>query len=207
MPLIEFKNISVKFEDKEIINNICFVINKGEKVALKGRSGSGKSTLLYNLMGFRIPDSGQIYFDNSELNKGSIESVRRQMCWLPQNVNILGRGLVETIVLHPFTFLENKKNKPSKSEIHRVFSLLNLGEEILDSLFENLSGGEMQRVGLAICLLLKKDLLILDEPSSALDRDSIRNVIELVLKNEKLTVLSASHDEEWIEYCDKVIEL
>lgn len=207
MPLINFKDITIKFEDKIIIENFNFTVKEGQKVALKGRSGSGKSTLLNILMGFQIPDKGSILYRDKELHQNDIEKYRREMCWLPQNVNILGRGQVENIIFHPFSFAENKKNKPQREKVLQTLSSLNLNADITDALFENLSGGEKQRIGILICMLLGKPLILLDEPSSALDRDSIRMVIDLILKDDSKTVLSTSHDEEWLSHCDKIVEL
>lgn len=83
---------------------------------------------------------------------------------------------------------------------------LDLSEEMLESTFSDLSTGQRQRVGLAICYLLGRKIMFLDEPTSALDERSKQKVSDLIMK-EDLTVISTSHDPWWVERCDRVIEL
>ncbi|MGA2297971.1 MAG: ABC transporter ATP-binding protein [FCB group bacterium] len=207
MPVLSLRNIELSFQDKTIIKDFNLVLTKGEKVALKGRSGSGKTSILNLIMGFGNPDTGEIKYHDKILAKNDFSRIRKKICWLPQNVNIFGRGKVENIINFPFSFHENKKLKPSKNELESLLAGLNLDTDILNKDFENISGGERQRIGILLCKLLKRELILLDEPTSALDKESIEKMQEMILKDAELTVLSASHDDDWLAYCDRVIDI
>ncbi|MBI5323850.1 MAG: ATP-binding cassette domain-containing protein [Ignavibacteriae bacterium] len=205
--MISYKNISLKFEDKLIFEDFSFEIAKGDKAALKGRSGSGKTSLLNLAMGFLKPDKGKIYIDGKELNGSNIKMLRKQMCWLPQSIAGFNSDSVLSMLEHPFTFHLNRRNSPSRNLIESYLNQVNLGNDILNQELDKVSGGEKQRLGLIICKLLKRKIIFLDEPTSALDKESLKSVAEFIMKDPEMTVLSASHDDEWLKYCDKIIEL
>ena len=77
----------------------------------------------------------------------------------------------------------------------------------MDSSFDEISGGEKQRIGIMICKLLKRDIMLLDEPTSALDKVNLGSVVEYLCAENETTMLSASHDDEWLRHCDNIIEL
>jgi len=205
--MIRLENISLKFGDKEIFKDFSLEINKGEKIAVKGPSGSGKSSMLDMFMGFRIPEKGSVFINSSKLEKSSVKQLRKYICWLPQNVNIIGSGLVESVINNPFLFSANKILLPDKKTIEQNFELLNLDKTILNNTIESVSGGEKQRIGIILCKLLQRPVLLLDEPTSALDKESVKKVLDYLMGNTELTILSASHEDLWLERCDRVIEL
>jgi len=205
--MINFKNISLKLNSSQIFDNFSFNINKGEKAAIKGRSGKGKTTLFNLIMGFILPDSGNIYFNGILLNQKNITNIRKRIAWLPQNPGIIGSGIIRDEILLPFRFSLNKSLKPSMQTIEIELEKLNLDKTILNSSFDEISGGEKQRLGILLCKLLKREVLLLDEPTSALDKTNLGNVADYLCSQEELTVLSASHDEEWLKHCTQVIEI
>ena len=205
--MINFKNIYLAVNSQILFDNLNLSVLKGEKTAIKGRSGKGKTTLFNMLMGFVKPDKGEIYFDNLILNRNNISKIRKRIAWLPQNPSIIGRGkIIEQLIL-PFHFKINKTLLPDHKSIEMELEKLNLDKSILKSSFEEISGGEKQRLGIIVCKLLKRDVLLLDEPTSALDKSNLNSVAEYLLKDKSLTVLSASHDEEWLRHCDKIIDI
>lgn len=205
--MIELRNISHSFGDRKIFDRFSLSLYKGEKVVIKGRSGTGKSTLLNFIMGFLMPDEGSVKINGEELNRESISGIRKLMVWLPQGALIAGDGTVTDAIMHPFSFAGNKSIKPEKNTIIEEGMKLGLGKGIIESRFEELSGGEKQRVGLLICKLLKRPLMLLDEPTSALDKQSVELSAEYLLGDRQATVLSTSHDELWLDSCDRVVEL
>jgi ABC-type lipoprotein export system ATPase subunit len=205
--MILIENARLAFGDRNIIDNFNLKVGKGEKVVLKGPSGTGKTTILSLVMGFTRPDSGRIFVTNKEVNSRNISAVRKNFAWLPQNFNVIRAGDVRASILAPFAFAENRKNTPAESEIIGSLEMLGLDKSILDNSIDNVSGGEKQRICLVICKLLKKPVMLADEPTSALDRESKLRVIDFILNDKDLTVLSSSHDEEWVGRCGKVIEL
>ncbi len=198
--------LSISFDGRSLFSNLSFELRRGEKMCLRGHSGSGKSTLLNIIMGFIKPDSGMITFLGKAVSPRSIASVRKNICWLPQNLSVLGAGSVRDNFLLPFQFEVNKANTPAAGDILEAFGELGLNEKIIDSDMETISGGEKQRVGLALCKLLRKRLILLDEPTSALDAESVDRAVRFILADPGLTVISTSHDERWAAMCNKIIE-
>ncbi|MFC2130293.1 ATP-binding cassette domain-containing protein [Bacteroidota bacterium] len=205
--MINFINIKLKLNSRILFENFNFSIEKGEKAALKGRSGRGKTTLFNMIMGFSKPDSGKIIFDSNELSMKNIREIRKRISWLPQNSNIIGRGRVKEQVMIPFRFSANKHLLPDNRILEEELEKINLEKSILDSSFDEISGGEKQRIGIMICRLLKRDLMLLDEPTSALDKENLNAVIDYLCAEKETTILSASHDEEWLKHCNNVIEI
>jgi ABC-type lipoprotein export system ATPase subunit len=82
-----------------------------------------------------------------------------------------------------------------------------LKAELLENKMQDVSGGEKQRIALVSCLLLQREILLLDEPTSALDSHSKSKVMDYLFANPKLTILSSSHDPEWIARCSKIVSL
>ncbi|MCL5992062.1 MAG: ABC transporter ATP-binding protein [Bacteroidetes bacterium] len=205
--MISYRDISLKFEDRQLFDGFSFEIAKGGKTAIKGRSGSGKTTLLNMAMGFLKPDNGKIIIDGMDVNSLNISAIRKQITWLPQSTNGFESGNVLSLLKYPFTFHANKKINPTHQEIESSILALNLEKDILNQTLDKVSGGEKQRLGLIICKLLKRKIIILDEPTSALDKESLKMVADFIMTAQELTVLSASHDDEWLKYCNQIIEL
>lgn len=125
--------------------------------------------------------------------------------WLPQDLN-LGSGTVQEVMDKPFTFDANRSHSKNRDKQSEVLQKLGLATPILDKEFRDLSTGQRQRVGLGICHLLDKPLLLLDEPTSSLDWASKEKATDLLLNSSK-TVISTSHDPFWVDLADNVIAL
>jgi putative ABC transport system ATP-binding protein len=205
--MINFKNISLRLNSTQIFENFSFLLEKGEKGAIKGKSGKGKTTLFNMLMGFITPDSGEIIFDSLTVNQKNISKIRKRIAWLPQNPSIIGSGKIIDEIMLPFHFSVNKNILPDIVTIESELAKLNLDKSILNSSFAEISGGEKQRLGIMICKLLKREVLLLDEPTSALDKTNLGNVVNYLCSQKNLTVLSASHDDDWLKHCSKIIEI
>ena len=204
--MISLEKIDLIFGEKIIFNKFDLAINQSEKICIKGRSGIGKTSLFNLIMGFQKPDSGSIAINKRILDRSSVRTIRSKMCWLPQNHELFNSEIVLNAILKPFGYSQNKSIKPSSEDINECFEALNLGTELLQSQFKELSGGEKQRVGLVICKLLNRPIVLLDEPTSALDKETIDEAIKFIL-NDNTTIISISHEDKWIASCDRVIEL
>ncbi len=201
-PTISFQNVSFRFGSETVLQNLSFRVPPQKHTVLKGESGSGKSTILKLLLGFLAPASGSITVDNHELNP---REVRTQSAWLPQDLN-LGSGTVQEVMEKPFSFDANRSYRKNQGKQSDTLQKLGLANSILDKKFQDLSTGQRQRVGLSICHLLDKPLMLLDEPTSSLDRASKEKAADLLLDNQK-TVISTSHDPFWVDLADNVIAL
>lgn len=204
--MIHAKDVVVRFEQETVLDNLSFEVSQGAKVAIKGLSGSGKSTLLHVLMGFVIPDSGEVSIAGHPLNQDHIQKIRSQIAWLPQELPLL-LDRVRDLFLMPFSFARNKGLLPSDREVAEIFEAFRLETSLLNKPLQEISGGQKQRVALASCVLMRRPLLLLDEPTSALDAVTRQGVVDYLFNLPGLTVLALSHDQEWIARSDEVISL
>ncbi|MGD8748945.1 MAG: ATP-binding cassette domain-containing protein [Balneolaceae bacterium] len=192
--------MNFSFGGEAVLNDFSFEAPRGKHTILKGESGVGKSTILKMILGFYRPDTGAVRTDLQEVNP---QEIRRQSAWLPQDLD-LGDGTVQEVMQKPFTFKINRLTR--EIDFPAVLTLLGLSQDNMRKQFRDLSTGQRQRVGLAICYLLDKPLLLLDEPTAALDRASKQRVAELLLDSDR-TIISTSHDPFWVELGDNVIQL
>lgn len=202
--MLVFKNIFLAFDEKEILRNFSFRVKEGENICISGESGKGKSSLLKLIQGYLIANKGEIFVFNKKINPENINYIRKNISWLPQNINLpvdCGLDLIELLGL----------DESQKNPIITLMKKLGLEKEIYLKDFSEISGGEKQRIILSICLNLDRKLLLLDEPTSSLDEKAIlflkETIVDLREKNPKLTIISSSHNKSWLDSCDRVIEL
>ncbi len=206
-PYISFKDITIRFGNKIIVENFNLCINSGDRVVFKGPSGKGKSTLLQALLGFQKNwGGGQIFFKGRIVDKHTIGLLRRSLSYTPQEVNFY-KGTALDFIMLPFAFKNNTSLRPDMQRIKELGQLLELDDDIFSKDTQMLSGGEKQRIALISSMLLQKSIWLLDEPTSALDSRSRALVADMILKPSAQTIISASHDDYWIEKCNKIIEL
>ena len=207
MEILKVENITKKFSDKVILDNISFDINKGEILSIIGPSGCGKTTLLMTLIGLYKADSGNIYLGNKNITKEEID--KRKMGIIFQNYCLFENMTVIKNVSYALKFSKDKKIRESRYEISRAM-LKSLGlEKHLNKYPSQLSGGERQRVAIARTLVLNPDIILLDEPLSALDVNSKISFKKLMLdirKKYKSTIIYVTHDQEdAFSMADKII--
>ena len=200
------KNISKSFNGVNIISNLSVEIPSGSKVAVTGKSGAGKSTLVNMLMGFILPDIGNITLLGMDVNEENIDEIREALSWVPQELNI-DVNFVRDLLLLPFGYNKNKKNKPSEKTIINALETFGLTEDILAKEISDISGGEKQRIFLTSSSLLKRKICFLDEPTSGLDSDSKMKVINYFLNECASTVVAVTHDQEWMDNSDIKLNL
>ena len=203
---IILENISKSFNGVNIISNLSLEIPDGSKVAVTGKSGAGKSTLVNMLMGFILPDNGNITLLGMDVNEKNINEIRENLSWVPQELNIDVRYVRELLLL-PFGYNKNKKYNPSAKTITNALDMFGLKEDILGKDVSDISGGEKQRIFLTSSYLLKRKICFLDEPTSGLDSDSKREVINYFLHECASTVVAVTHDEKWMDNSNIIIDL
>lgn len=204
-PIIQFDRVSVTIHEKTLLSDISFDLFAGEKAVLCGRSGSGKSSVLRTLLGLLPLSQGMVYFQGKPLDSASVQAVRSRIAYIGQEP-ILGAESVREALLLPFQFKSHRDHKPTEERIIEILQRLQLSADILRQESGRISGGEKQRIALARGLLLGKNLYLLDEITSALDTASKKAVFD-VFSDARLTVLSVTHDPDWMERCDRVFEL
>lgn len=204
--MISVKNLVVTFEEQTILDQLSFEVPEGAKATVKGLSGSGKSTLLNVLLGFVIPDSGEVSIAGYPLHPGTIEQIRAQVAWLPQELK-LPLNKVRELFWLPFLFTRNKALQPKENEISAIFEAFRLETALLGKALSDISGGQKQRVALAACVLLKRPLLFLDEPTAGLDALTKQAIMDYLFGMPDLTILALSHDPDWLARSEQVIAL
>ncbi|MBP2031198.1 putative ABC transport system ATP-binding protein [Methanohalophilus levihalophilus] len=203
--LIQFESISVSYSGKKVLEDFNLSVFEGEKILLKGKSGCGKSTLFSYLMGYSKPDSGNVFFNGKPLSPLIVGNVRTNISYVPQNADV-AEGNIRDFINNIFSFssVSVSADEQSVSDILSEFSLDN---SVLDKDFSDLSGGEKQRLLLAVSILLDRNVFLLDEPTSSLDSDMKEKVAEYFTKNPSSTLLIVSHDPQWEKIVDRVVEV
>jgi polar amino acid transport system ATP-binding protein/putative ABC transport system ATP-binding protein len=203
--MILVDKISLKYDNQPLFDKLSFSVPDTTMVSIIGESGKGKTTLLNLLAGFEIVESGNILYDNIELNSKNLSKIRQKIAWLPQNFNV-PFDTVEELFFSVFELKINKSYKPSSTSIENIFDKLALDITLLKKNIDEISGGQKQRIILASLLLTQKKYFLLDEPTSALDSFSAQKLIN-VLKESDKTVLIATHDDFVVKNSDTTINL
>ena len=200
--MIEFKNITLKFKNTVIFDNLNLKIKKREKTVITGMSGKGKTTILNMIIGFTIPINGKIIVNNKEVNSKNISEIRKLISFVPQNVNIPFKKTEEML----YAVFKYSEKVPPVKKINEMLLKFNLDRNILKKDTGLLSGGEKQRILLISSILSEKKILLWDEPTSALDKENKKILID-IFKNLNTTILSVSHDKEFINSAQKTIDI
>ncbi|MFO7914153.1 MAG: ABC transporter ATP-binding protein [Candidatus Krumholzibacteriales bacterium] len=195
--MIELKNIDIKYDGKDIFRGFDFSVGKGEKVALLGKSGIGKSTLFNLILGFVRPAAGEVIVDGVPVDEESIWDIRRRIAYVDQDVSI-GDGTAAGFLHSAFQFKANAGREFPEEQLGRLLEYFEADEALLRKNIEELSGGERQRLAIILAVLLERELFLLDEITSALDRDLKKKTAELFAGNEGWTVMVISHDPVWV---------
>jgi ABC-type multidrug transport system ATPase subunit len=204
--MIHIENLSVGFDDTAIIKGFDASIEKGKHVVFTGGSGVGKTTLLNVLLGFLPCQEGRVIINNMPVNKENIDAIREETAYIPQEIQP-PYNLMRDVFFEPFTFKRNRKFRPDEKEVERIMNNLALPEKILDKEINEISGGQKQRILLASAFLLKKPVILLDEPTTGLDENNIERVAEWLNAQQNITILSTSHHRKWIAHADKSYNL
>ncbi len=192
--MLEFKQINKQFSEQYLLQDFSFTVAEGDKVNISGKSGIGKSTLFKMVLGFEKPTAGEILYKGKKLDDALVWELRKEVAYVSQDLNI-GQGNVREFFAATMSLKANaKQNVGIEAKLKDLLAFFELPEVILDKNVEELSGGEKQRVAIINALLLNRKFFLLDEISSALDKDLKEKVINFFLKKEEFTVLYISHD-------------
>lgn len=196
-----------KVKYKHILDINDLSIKKNKVTCIVGESGSGKSTLLRLLNKLISCDSGEILYNNQPLNDINSVELRRNVVMLPQLPAIFP-GTVRSNLLIGLKFAE--KPKVDDEKLRYVLKMVHLNKELNDD-SEKLSGGEKQRLALGRVILLDPEVFLLDEPSSALDEETERIIIEKLVaytKEANKTLIMVTHSKKVAQtYSENVVEI
>tara|TARA_Y100000741_G_scaffold365181_1_gene360113 strand:+ start:21349 stop:23070 length:1722 start_codon:yes stop_codon:yes gene_type:complete len=193
------------------LNNINLKIKKGESIGLYGPSGSGKTTFVDILMGFINPQKGSIEI-NGYLLEECLTSWRSKIAYLPQETFIIDASIKENITLgegkEKYNELKLKQSLEMSMLSEYIESLPQGINTIVGERGARISGGQKQRIAIARAFYFDRDFLILDESTSALDKESEEVILKVINKMKKLkTFILISHRSTTLESCDRLIEI
>ena len=169
--MIKIKDLKVGYFRKEVIQNLSVDFKQGEFCALLGPNGAGKSTLLKSIIGFLIPEKGEVLIKNKSVSNWSKNDLARNISFIPQDFKLQFDYLVEDLVLmgrFPYVGYWQSYSQKDKEITQNVLKQLDLFK-LRKKQFSQLSGGERKRVTIARALAQEPRILLLDEPTSHLD--------------------------------------
>ena len=211
---IEFRNVFFSYPNRKAITlkNINFSIKAGSFTAISGASGAGKSTLVDLLPRLIEPDEGNIYFDNINIKNMSLESIRSNIAYIPQDPILFNMSLSDNLryvnqLAKDEDLWEALKLANADDFVNELPDKLNTDLGILG---KRLSGGQRQRIVLARTFLQKPSILILDEPTSALDKNSdlyIQKTISNLQQNLNITIILIAHRLSSLKKANYVVQL
>ena len=205
MNLLTVKNLSKSYDERPVIRDLSFEVATGEKVAVIGANGSGKTTLIRMIALLEIPTSGNIYFSGESITRTAEKwRIRRRMAVVFQRPAALNTSVYENVAVGPK--IRGRKRNDFESRIESVLKDLNLWS-LKNKNARTLSGGEKQLLAIARAVVLEPELLLLDEPVSALDPDNV-SLIAGVLNDIKSSVVVASpYQNRVTALCKKVLDI
>ncbi len=201
---IEVINLSKSYKTKKAVNNISFKINENEIVGLLGPNGCGKTTTIGMILGLLKPTSGQVLINGKNIENNKI-SILHKMNFISPYIELPKKLTVKQNLI-VYGKLYNIKNLNER--INFLSEKLRLGD-LLDKITGELSSGQKNRVSLAKALINDPTVLLLDEPTAALDpetADFIRTFLEKLREEKKISVLLASHNMDEVKrLCNSVM--
>ncbi|WP_158750996.1 ATP-binding cassette domain-containing protein [Acidobacterium sp. S8] len=216
MPLVQVSHLSKSYPRRDglrsshalVVDDVSFVIERGETLGLVGESGSGKSTISRMVLGLIEPTSGNVTFDGRPVNnvpQRQLRGMRRRMQPVFQDpfAALNPRMRVGEIVAEPLVIHRAAVRKELKTKCSELLRAVGLDESALDRYPHEFSGGQRQRINIARALALRPELLVLDEPVSALDVSvgaQIVNLLRDLQREFQLTYLFISHSMPLVRY-------
>ena len=207
--MLEVKNLSKRFGDRVILDNVNLTVKDGEILSIVGPSGAGKTTLLRCITGLETADSGKFLVDGQPFDPQGTAESDRVIGVVFQEYNLFPNlSVMENITLAPILVLKKSKEQATKD-----------AEDLLDELGLNtkgslypwqLSGGQKQRVAIARALAMSPKILCYDEPTSALDPAMRKEVAKIImgLKKDGMTQLVVTHDFDFAnEIADDILKV
>jgi putative ABC transport system ATP-binding protein len=215
-PVIAIKNLNHYYGKGALRKQILFDINleiySGEIVIMTGPSGSGKTTLLSLIGGLRSVQEGSLKFLGEELvgvSQNKLVQMRRKIGYIFQAHNLLGFLTAKQNVQMAVELNNNISQTEAVAKSKAMLGSVGL-EERVDYYPDNLSGGQKQRIAIARALVNRPPLVLADEPTAALDKQSGRDVVEIMqslAKNQGTTILLVTHDNRILDIADRIIEM
>ena len=193
--ILKIEDLALSYANQKVLKDVNLELSKGERVSILGESGSGKSSLLRCIAGFEPVNNGKIFIKNKLVSSNNlmIPTEKRNVGMVAQEKALFPHLTVKQNISFG---IEGKKNKDEVvTELTNLFKITNL----IDKLPRQISGGEQQRVAFARSLAPSPNLLMLDEPFSALDNELKQELyyeLDKIFDKQELSILLVTHDHE-----------
>ena len=208
---LEFKTVSFSYNNSSLLSEIEMSIKKNDLIAIIGESGSGKTTLINLLLGLLEPNNGEILINQKKQNK-MILQFQKKVAYLPQEIFLINDSIEKNITLSEDQSLIDYQKLTHSAKQAKIYDFIdklpnkfetNIGEKGI-----NISGGQRQRLAIARAFYFNRDILIFDEPTSSLDNETEKEIIEYLkqLRGNK-TIIIISHSTELLTFCDKILHI
>ena len=209
MSILSLQNISFSYDTTPVLKDISYEFEKGKMYCIIGKSGAGKTTLLSLLSGLAKPSEGDILYDGKSISKIDKYTFRSKYIGVVfQSFNLITQyTALENVVLS--MDISGSKIKDKKQKAIELLDSVGLDEDEANRRVLKLSGGQQQRVAIARALSYDPDIILADEPTGNLDRDTQKDIMEIFreLTNQGKCVILVSHSPDVADMCDERYEL
>ena len=209
MPVLSLKNISFSYDKTPVLKDISYDFEKGKTYCIIGKSGAGKTTLLSLLSGLAKPSSGEILYEGKSISKIDKYTFRSKYIGVVfQSFNLITKyTALENVVLS--MEISGCKIKDKKKRALELLESVGLDEDEANRRVLKLSGGQQQRVAVARALSYNPEIILADEPTGNLDRDTQKEIMDIFreLADKGKCVILVSHSPDVAEACDERYEL
>ena len=209
--IITINNLNFSYkkdENKKLFEKFYLTIKNNEKIAIIGQSGNGKSTLIKLIMGYYNVLDGTIFIDGEDINSFDTNDLRSQISYVQQNSKLFNTTLLKNLQYG------NNMSEKDITELLQKMKLDNIFKNLKNGLDtdvgvegNNLSGGQRQLVHIVRAIAKNNKIIILDEPTSAIDKENTINVINIFKELKDRTLILITHDETLLPYVDRIITL
>ncbi|MDO4535811.1 MAG: ABC transporter ATP-binding protein [Clostridium perfringens] len=207
--IIHFENISKSYNDHLILNDFNLKIKKGEFITIIGSSGCGKTTVLKLINGLLTPEHGSIFINKKNISHVNQIELRRKIGYVIQDIGLFPHMNIEKNISYVPSLIKNKDKKEILCKVNNLIKVVGMDKEILKRYPSELSGGQRQRIGIARALAASPEILLMDEPFSAVDeitRNLLQEAILSIYKALDITIIFITHDiKEALKLGTKVI--
>lgn len=198
--MLELKNLKLSYGSTQILNGVDLTVKRGDVVSIIGPSGTGKTTLLKCINHLVKPSSGSIAFDAIRMDygrpdKAAVQAIRLRTAMVFQQFNVFKNMTVIQNVMDPLVVVQGKSKEEARSIALKELERVGLSDKV-DNYPSQLSGGQLQRTGIARALAVKPDVMLFDEPTSSLDPELVNEVLKVIkdVTSSGITSLLVTHE-------------
>ncbi|MBQ4060513.1 MAG: amino acid ABC transporter ATP-binding protein [Bacilli bacterium] len=193
--MLKLNNVTITFENQNILENINLEVKKGEIISIIGPSGSGKSTLIRCMNHMVIPSTGCVSFKDEILTEKNIDEIRQHIGMVFQAFELFPHlTVLDNLILAP-VHLKKMSKEEAINKAKELLTRVNLLDKI--NVYPNtLSGGQKQRIAIVRSLLMNPEIMLFDEPTSALDPEMVKEVLQVIkgLAESGMTICIVTHE-------------